>query len=205
MRPETGAPALVPLPVRVGGSAAQQLGVAPAELDELLVAATLDDLTRVEHEDLVGVADRRQAVGDRDRRASARELVQRLLHGALGLVVKRRRRLVEDQHRRVAQDGARDRHALLLAAREAIAALADGRVIAIGQRGDQLVDLRRASGVFDLLVAGVRAGEAQVLADRLVKQIRLLRDHADRVGERGERHVADVHAVDAHAAALRLV
>ena len=50
--------------------------------------------------------------------------VQRRLHRALGLGVQRARRLVEHEHRRVAQDGARDRDALLLAAREAVPALA---------------------------------------------------------------------------------
>ena len=51
--------------------------------------------------------------------------------------VERARRLVEHQHRRVAQDGARDRDPLLLAAGEAEAALADDGVVAVGQRGDQ--------------------------------------------------------------------
>ena len=87
-------------------------------------------------------------------RPSAR-LVERLLHGALGLGVQRAGGLVEHQHRRVAQDRARDRDALLLAAGEAVAALADERVVAVGQRRDQVVDLRGARGVLDLLVGRV--------------------------------------------------
>ena len=59
------------------------------------------------------------------------------------------------------------------------------------------MDLRGAGGVLDLLVAGLRAGEAQVLADRGVEQVGLLGDEPDGGGQRGERHVADVHAVDA--------
>ena len=138
--------------------------------------AALDDPPGVEHEDLIGVADRREAVRDRDRGAPARELIQRLLDSALGLGVQRRGRLVEDQHRRVAKDRARDRDALLLAAREAVSALADRRVVALRQRGDQLVYLGRLRGLFDLLVARLRAGEAQVLADRGVEQVGLLGD-----------------------------
>src|SRR5919198_1232030 len=68
----------------------------------------------VEHDDLVSVADRRQPVGDRQRRAPLREAVQGLLHRALGLVVQGAGGLVEHEHRRVAQDRARDRDALLL-------------------------------------------------------------------------------------------
>ena len=55
--------------------------------------------------------------------------------------------LVENQHGRVAKHGAGDRHALLLAAGEAVAALADGRVVALGQRGDELVDLGGLGGL----------------------------------------------------------
>ena len=58
-------------------------------------------------------------------------LVQRLLHARLGLVVERRGRLVEQQDRRVAHDGAGDREALALAAGQGHAVLADRRVVAL--------------------------------------------------------------------------
>ena len=67
------------------------------------------------------------------------------------------------------------------------------------------MDLGGPGGVFDLFVARLRARETQVLADRGVKEIGLLRDEPHGGGERGECDVADVDAVDAHAAALRLV
>ena len=58
---------------------------------------------------------------------------QRRLHLALAFVVERRGRLVEQQDRRVLQHGARDRHALALAAREPDAMLADQGVVALRQ------------------------------------------------------------------------
>ena len=85
---------------------------------------------------------------------------------------------------------------LLLAAGEAVAALADDRVVALGQRGDHVVDACRLGGRLDLLVGRVRLREAQVLAHRLVEEVRLLRDDADEVGQRLEAQVADVDAVD---------
>ena len=115
--------------------------------------------------------------------ASRRE---RLLDRALGLDVERARGLVEDEHGRVAQDRAGDRDALLLAAGEAEAALADDGVVALGQRRDDVVDLGGAGGLLDLLVGRVRPREAQVLAHRGVEEVGLLRDDADRVGERVE-------------------
>ena len=61
--------------------------------------APLDDAAVVEHEDLVGVDDRRQPVRDGQRRAVARDQPQLGLDRLLGARVERRRRLVEDQDR----------------------------------------------------------------------------------------------------------
>ena len=97
---------------------------------------------------------------------------------ALRLDVERAGRLVEHQHRRVAQDRSRDREALRLAAREPVAALADDGVEALRQPRQHVVDARRAGGVLQLLVGRVGAREAQVLADAAVEQVRLLRHDA---------------------------
>ena len=56
----------------LGRLAVPQLGVEPAALEQLLVRAALGDPAVVEHDDLVGVDDGRQAVGDDDRGAAAR-------------------------------------------------------------------------------------------------------------------------------------
>ena len=113
-------------------------------------------------------------MGDRDHRAAARQLVERLLHGALGLGVEGARRLVEDQDRRVSQDRARDRDPLLLAARESVAPLADHRLVALGETLDQVVDLGGPRRVLDLGVGGVGLREAEVVRDRGVEQVGLL-------------------------------
>ena len=117
------------------------------------------------------------------RGAALGEQLERLLHGALRLHVERAGGLVEHEHRRVAQDRPGDRDALLLPAGEAEAALADDGVVAVGQPGDDLVDLRGARRVLDLLVRRVGPGEAQVLAHGGVEEVGLLRDDADGVGE----------------------
>ena len=59
-----------------------------------------------------------------------------------------------------------------------------------------MVDPRGLGGGLDLLVGRVRLGEAQVLAHRGVEEVRLLRDDADEVAERGEAEIAHVDAVD---------
>ena len=92
--------------------------------------AALDDPAAVVDEDLVGPEDGRQPVGDRDGRPALDQALERRLDEPLADGVERRRRLVEDQDPRVLEEDPGDRDALLLAARELVAALADDRVVA---------------------------------------------------------------------------
>ena len=89
------------------------------------MAAAFGDAAFVEHDDLIGVDHRREPVRDRDRGAALRHRVQRVEDLGLGAAVERAGRLVEDQDRRILEQGPRDRDALLLAARQLEPALAD--------------------------------------------------------------------------------
>jgi hypothetical protein len=79
--------------------------------------AALDDLALIEHDDLVGADNGREPVCDHQRGAALGHPLQRVLDFLFGVTVECRGRLVEYQDRRRLQDGAGDRHALLLAAR----------------------------------------------------------------------------------------
>ena len=96
---------------------------------QLLVAADLGDPAALERDDRVGAADGRQPVRDHERRPVAHQVGERILHQPLRFRVERRRRLVEDQDRRVLQQRARDRQPLALAAGQPLAALADPGVV----------------------------------------------------------------------------
>ena len=96
------------------------------------VRALLDQPAMVEHDDVVGIDHRREAMRDDDGRAALHHLGEGLLHPRLGLIVERRRGFVEHQDRRIAHDGARDGQPLALAAGERDAVLADQRVVALG-------------------------------------------------------------------------
>ena len=80
------------------------------------MCAALNDLTLIEHDDLVGADDCGEPVSDDQRGAALGHALKRVLNFLFGMAVKRRGRLVEQQNRRRLQDGAGDRHALLLAA-----------------------------------------------------------------------------------------
>ena len=119
---------------------------------------------------------------------SCADALQLGLDRALVGRVERRGRLVEDHDRRVLQQRARDRDALLLAARELQPALADDRVVALRRRGDEAVDVRRARRAFDLGAAGAGAAVGDVVFDGVVEEHGVLRHDADRLAQALLRH-----------------
>ena len=93
-----------------GGPGAPECGVLAVEVDELVVAAELDDAPVDDHGDAVGVVGGVEPVGDRDDGAALEQVVHRALERAGGARVDQRRGLVEHQRVRVGDDqpGQRD-------------------------------------------------------------------------------------------------
>ena len=81
--------------------------------------------------------------------------------------------------RGIGEDGARDRHALALAARQLHAALADDGVVAVLERLDELVGVRDAADPLDLVERRVGLAVADVLGDGAVEQEVVLQHDAE--------------------------
>src|SRR5438876_710955 len=160
---------LEPVEPGVGLVGRQDLGVAA---DGLHSPAVYDD-------DFVRAHDRREAMSDDDGRRTLDHAVDRPLHEALRLAVERARGLVQDQDRGVRDDRTCDRHALSLATREAHPAVADHRVVRVGQRNDEVVGVGSLRGADDLGVRDPVPAVGDVLADRSVEEERLLRNDAE--------------------------
>ena len=100
------------------------------------------------------------------------------MQGVLAFLVEVGVRLIEHQHRGIAEEGARKRDALRLAKREAGAARAERRVIAVRQAGDHVMrtgDLRGGDdgGVDRDAVGGVaRLEAADVVGDGAASRCR---------------------------------
>ena len=96
------------------------------------------------------------------------------------------RRLVEEQHRGVADHRPGDRQPLPLAARQQPAALPDPRVVPVGEIVDEpCASAARAAGTISSL-RGVGPSPADVVGDRAVEDQRLLQHGGDVAAQVGE-------------------
>src|SRR6267154_1352666 len=98
--------------------------------------------------------------------------------------IERARRLVEQQDRRVAQNGAGDRKALALPAREAHALLAEKGSEAAWQGIKELGRMRRLGGGADLRLCGARSAEADIFPRIGAEDHRILRHQSDALAEK---------------------
>src|SRR5437764_8572594 len=157
----------------------EQPGEDAARVSQLLKGAVFDNAPLVQDDDLVDVAQRAQPMRDREHRAPLDQRLQGMHDLGFGLHVQAGRRLIQDQDRRVAQDGARDGQALPLAAGEVLALLAHPRLVALGQRQDRLMDVGVFGRIHNLVVTGAGAPNGDILPDGAFEEYRLWQHHAD--------------------------
>ena len=179
--------------------------VRTASRHQLSVRPRLGEPAAVEHHDPVGADHAREAMGEDQRGAAFHQPIERLLDERLALGVHRGERLVEHEDRRIAQERARDRDTLALAAREADPPLADDGGVALGQPRDELVGVGGARGGLELGRRRVGLAHPQVLLDGAVEEVGVLAHHGDAPAQVVERQLADVVPADEHAAGIGIV
>ena len=138
------------------------------------MGAACRDAALVQDDHLVREGDRREAVGDDQRRPVLHRLAQAETDPGLGGRVHRSGRVVEDEDPRVDRECPCDRQPLALAAREGDAALADHGVVAVGKLLDELVRLGQPRDPLDLRVVEVGHAEGDVLPHAGGEQERIL-------------------------------
>jgi len=123
----------------------------------------MDDAAALDAQLRVAVLERARTVRDHDRRAVARQPIERIHDLALCSGVHRARGLIQDEQRRIPQERPSQRDPLALSAGQQHPALADARLVALGQRQDEVVRVRRPRGGLQLGCAGpgVRVGDVR--------------------------------------------
>src|SRR5450631_85502 len=175
---------------RVGAAADHELGV----------GAALANLAVFENENFVGSADGGQAMGDDEGGAADHQVGQGFLHVHFRFGVEFGGGFVENQNRRVFEDGAGDGDALALAAAETGAAFTDYGVVALGEFRDEVGGESGLCGGFHASFRDAGQAVADIVPDGVVEEDVFLGDHGDLFAERTEGDGADVGAVDANLA-----
>src|ERR1700730_277429 len=143
------------IPSGDGGAALTELHlvdhvIAPAAGNQLFVAAGLDDAAVLDHANLLRCDNGLRAVGDDESGGGGPQVVERPLHLAFGFGIERRGGLVEEEDRRVLEEGPRNGDAGALAARKLRPVLAHGSIVAVCELGDEVVGVGGAGGGDDV-------------------------------------------------------
>src|SRR6266699_206593 len=133
------------------------------------------------------------------------EFVQRLENQFFRSRVKARRRLVQDEDRRIANHRARDCDSLPLTARECHSTFAQNRVIAFRQLVDKLTCIGQFCCTDDLLPRSVWLTVCDVLPHRSMKQHGLLQHEADLLPKRFLAESFDIGSINLHDPGSRVV
>ena len=155
----------------------------------------------LEDDHAVALPERAQAVGDDERRAALHGLLHRGENFVLGVRIDRGGRIVEQQNRRIEQHGPGDRQPLPLPAGKIEAPFAEHRVVAVRQRGDEVVGGGDFGGLFDLGQRRLGMAEGDVGGDRVAEEERLLKHQADVPPQVVEIEIAQVVPVEQDPAA----
>src|SRR5712671_465346 len=194
------------LPLRAGCSCAFQLffqqllliqvGVISAASEELVMRAALDDTAVAQNDDLVGVAHGRSAVRDQNGSAPVHDAPQACEDALFGLRVHAGERIVKDQYAWVADNGAGNGGALLLASGEGDAALANYGFIFVGEAFNVGIEAGDLRGLANLVEIVIREAERDIAANRFAEQVSVLRNVADGTAQSVKRPFTDGTPVD---------
>src|SRR5579864_2251697 len=173
-----------------------EIGVVAVARQQLFVCAQLHDAPFVQHRNTVGVAHGGDTVRDEDSSAPVHDLAQVVENFFLSIGVYAGKGVVEDQDARIANDGARYRGTLLLAARERDAALAYHSLVLLREALDVGGDIGRFRRGAHLLVCGVGDAEGDVVAHRGAEKEGLLRHEPDIAAQSRQRILAHRPAIE---------
>lgn len=177
-------------------SCVEEIGVNAFLRGKLFVRALLYDMSTGKNEYLIGVPHGFQTMCNHNNSLIVRKRADRLLQLRFIFGIDARRRLVEDNDRRVLEHGAGNGNTLLFSARKRRTSFAHLRIITVGESRDKFVAAGGFSGGDDFFVRGVGFSEFDIVFDRVVEQIHVLEHHRNIFHKAVELIIPDIFAAD---------
>src|SRR5215472_18065536 len=113
--------------------------------------------------------------------------------------------LIEDHNVGSLEQQAGDSNALFLTSRETIPSFPDQSVQLVRQGFDQIQDLCIAQRTRDLFLRRLGLSVKQICTNRVVKQVSILRNHANPLAERIQLGISNVNPVDSDSSILHVI
>ena len=149
-----------------------QSAIIPAQGQQFLVRAALDDFAVFDHQNAVGILDGGQAVGNDDGRAPLDDPVDGGLDARLGERIDGGGGLVQNEQAWIAQNSPGEGNQLLLARGQQIAALAYVAIQPLLETGDDLGGADQFQRSVDLLVGGIGIAVQKILPNGAREEVR---------------------------------
>lgn len=130
------------------------------------MGAGLTDLTFVEDDDLIGLADSGEAMGDDDGAATGYQLIDSLLDKLFRFGINGRCCLVQYQYRGIIQKRTDERQQLPLTEGKAAAPFHDVIVVTARQAHDKVMHSNEFGGFYDLFHRDLVIAEGNIVHDR---------------------------------------
>ena len=156
----------------------------------------LHKLSFLHHDDLMGIADSLQVVGNDQDSAIADKGGHRLLYLVFIDGIDIARYLVQKEDGSILEEGTGDGEALFLSARQPQAVLPDYRFVTIGQTYDEVVHHRPTCGFLDFPLRGIAVANLDIVGDSVGKENDVLHYHADFAEQIIVAHFPYVHSAD---------
>ena len=167
--------------------------------------ALLDDLAVCQQDNIIGMLDGGQAVGNDQHGADVLHLFQRVLNEKLSLGVDVGGGLVQDHHRRTVDDGPGETQQLPLTGGEVVAPLPDDLVQSLLLTGDEGIGVDVLAGLPDLVIGEAVLPEDDVASNRAGEKEHILEHLAEVTAQGCNGDPADVDAIDQNLALLDVV
>src|SRR5262249_26446684 len=107
-------------------------GETPAGSDQFVMCAVFDQPAAIKGDNAISAAHGRQPVGDNNDGASFGDIAHVVLNDPFAFVIKRAGRFIENEDSWIGNQRPGNGNSLALATREAVATLADNRIVTFG-------------------------------------------------------------------------
>src|SRR6266545_3225447 len=173
--------------------------------DQFLTAALFNDPTVVEHDDLIEVVNRGQAMCSNQSCPAAHQFFGWLHNRGFGGRIEGRSWFIQQQDRRVFQKCSRNSNALPLTNAQMSAPFADEAVVPLRHLPDKLVGLRPTRRFNDFSFGRIRPAIGNIFANRRREEQRVLKHDRDLCPQSLLSDLANIAAIKCDRTCCRII